>query len=89
MSGRNSCDIFPGAIHFGGTRVVMGRRITLQPEWWSMLFNLLGPLEVLDDEETVTVPGLHQRRALAFLLLHPNTPVSTNRLIDALWDGSF
>lgn len=51
-----------------------------------MLFNLLGPLELIGENGPVPVSGIHQRRALAFLLLHANSTVSTVRLAGALWD---
>jgi predicted ATPase/DNA-binding SARP family transcriptional activator len=49
-------------------------------------FRLLGPVEVLgDDGEPLAVPGKRPRALLALLLLNPNQPVSTERLIDAVW----
>ena len=51
-----------------------------------MEFRLLGPVEVLgDDGEPVAVPGKRPRALLALLLLDANRPVSTERLIDAIW----
>src|SRR5688572_7555925 len=51
-----------------------------------MEFRILGPLEVLDDGRRVDLGGAKQRALLAVLLLNPNQVVSTDRLIDALWD---
>jgi YVTN family beta-propeller protein len=49
-------------------------------------FRILGPLEVLDDDgRRVDLAAGRQRTLLAALLLHANTVVSTDRLIDALW----
>ena len=48
-------------------------------------FKLLGPLEVEIDGRVVAISGRRQRSLLGLLLLHANTPVSRDRLIDALW----
>jgi DNA-binding SARP family transcriptional activator len=50
-----------------------------------MHFRILGPLEVLDQGEGVSIGGSKQRALLALLLLHANEPLSTDRLVDALW----
>ena len=52
-----------------------------------MDFRILGPLEVLDGDRPVALPGPRQRSLLAFLLLHANQVVSSDRLIDELWPG--
>jgi DNA-binding SARP family transcriptional activator/tetratricopeptide (TPR) repeat protein len=51
-----------------------------------MEFRILGPLEVLENGRTVDLGGAKQRALLAILLLHANEVVSTDRLIDALWE---
>jgi predicted ATPase/DNA-binding SARP family transcriptional activator len=52
-------------------------------------FRLLGPLEVLgDDGVPVPLGGRRPRALLAQLLLAPNTPVSTDSLIDGIWGES-
>jgi DNA-binding SARP family transcriptional activator/DNA-binding beta-propeller fold protein YncE len=51
-------------------------------------FRLLGPLEVVVDGARLPLAGERQRALLALLLLHPNEPVSTERVIDELWGGS-
>jgi DNA-binding SARP family transcriptional activator/ABC-type glycerol-3-phosphate transport system substrate-binding protein len=48
-------------------------------------FRLLGPLEVLRGDEAVPLGGPKQRIVLAHLLLHANSVVTVERLIDALW----
>jgi DNA-binding SARP family transcriptional activator len=49
-------------------------------------FRILGPLTVIDDEgRTVALGGLRQRCFLALLLLSPNTVLSVDALIDAIW----
>jgi DNA-binding SARP family transcriptional activator len=53
-----------------------------------MEFRVLGPLEVIDDGEPVPLGGAKQRALLAVLLLHANTVVSRDRLIDELWGTS-
>jgi len=49
-------------------------------------FRILGPLEVVDGGRTLDVGGQKQRVLLASLLLEANHVVSSDRLIDALWD---
>ena len=51
-----------------------------------MEFRILGPLEVVEDGHVLDVGGAKQRALLAFLLLHANEVVSTDRLIEALWE---
>ena len=48
-------------------------------------FLLLGPLEVRAGGNRVPVPGAKERRLLALLLLHANTVVSADRLLEELW----
>ncbi|HWT25436.1 MAG TPA: BTAD domain-containing putative transcriptional regulator, partial [Solirubrobacteraceae bacterium] len=50
-----------------------------------MEFRILGPLEVRDRRGVVTLGGSKPRAVLAVLLLHPNEPVSAERLALALW----
>ena len=49
-------------------------------------FKILGPLEVLEGGHTVSFPGAKHRALLAMLLLHSNQMVSTEHLIDAVWE---
>ncbi|MFC7496062.1 MULTISPECIES: BTAD domain-containing putative transcriptional regulator [unclassified Nocardioides] len=46
---------------------------------------LLGPLELRVDGTAVDVPGAQRRALLALLALADGRPVSTDRLVDALW----
>jgi DNA-binding SARP family transcriptional activator len=48
-------------------------------------FRVLGPLEVLDAGRPLELGPPRQRALLAFLLLHANEVVSTDRLAEALW----
>src|SRR5207253_2399607 len=49
-------------------------------------FRILGPLEVLaDDDEPLPLGGQKQRALLAVLLLRAREVVSTGFLVDALW----
>jgi DNA-binding SARP family transcriptional activator len=50
-----------------------------------MEFRILGPLEVLEGDLPVPLPGRRQRSLLALLLLHANEVVSSDRLVDVLW----
>ncbi|HWQ02387.1 MAG TPA: winged helix-turn-helix domain-containing protein, partial [Gaiellaceae bacterium] len=51
-----------------------------------MEFRILGPLEVFSDGQALDLGGAKQRALLAVLLLDANNVVSTDRLIDALWE---
>ena len=51
-----------------------------------MEFRILGPLEVREDGAPVRSGVRSSGRLLAILLLHANEVVSTEGLIDALWD---
>jgi DNA-binding SARP family transcriptional activator/ABC-type branched-subunit amino acid transport system substrate-binding protein len=51
-----------------------------------MDFHLLGPLEVWDRDHAVRIGEGRQRSLLAFLLLHHDEPIASERLIDALWE---
>jgi DNA-binding SARP family transcriptional activator len=50
-----------------------------------MEFGILGPLEVLDGDRAVALPGPRQRSLLVLLLLNANQVISSDRLIDELW----
>jgi WD40 repeat protein/DNA-binding SARP family transcriptional activator len=50
-----------------------------------MDFQILGPLEVRSEHGVVALGGSKPRAVLAVLLLHPNEPVSAERLAVALW----
>jgi DNA-binding SARP family transcriptional activator len=49
-------------------------------------FRVLGPLEVVEGGRALELGGLKQRALLACLLLDANRVVSTDRLVDALWE---
>ncbi len=51
-------------------------------------FRILGPLEVVENGGPIDLGGQKQRALLAMLLLHPNVVVSTDRLIDAVWEDA-
>lgn len=48
---------------------------------------ILGPLEVRDGDTDLAPSGGQQRKLLAILLLHADEAVSSDLLIDELWDG--
>src|SRR5436305_4218421 len=50
-----------------------------------MEFRILGPLEVIDDGRPLRLERRLSRALLAYLLLHANEPVSSDRLVDQLW----
>src|SRR3954470_22432912 len=53
-----------------------------------MEFRVLGPLEVLADGRALDLGGQKQRALLAILLIEANRVVSSDRLIDALWEDA-
>src|SRR5262245_49909861 len=50
-------------------------------------FRILGPLEIHADGAAVELPRKKQRALLALLVLHAGEVVSTDTLIDELWEG--
>ena len=52
-----------------------------------MRYGVLGQLELHDGGVKVPIAQGHQRLLLAVLLVHANEPVSSERLVDALWTG--
>jgi DNA-binding SARP family transcriptional activator len=46
---------------------------------------LLGPLELRNDAGVIRLAGARPRALVAILALHANEPLSTERLVDALW----
>jgi YVTN family beta-propeller protein len=50
-------------------------------------FRLLGPLQVTGGDSTFRIPAGKPRALLVLLALHPNEPLSTDRIVEALWDG--
>jgi predicted ATPase/DNA-binding SARP family transcriptional activator len=51
-----------------------------------MEFRILGPLEVVVDGRALDLGGPKQRALLALLVMEANRVVSSDRLIDALWE---
>ena len=51
-----------------------------------MQFRILGPLEIVGDDGPITVHRGKEQALLAFMLLHPNELLPSERLIDELWD---
>src|SRR5215471_5622266 len=52
-----------------------------------MRFRILGSLEIEGDDGPITVHRGKEQALLAFMLLHPNELLPSERLIDELWDG--
>src|SRR6266850_3471842 len=48
-------------------------------------FRVLGPLAVVEDGRSIPLDRQRMRALLAFLLLHANEPVSSDRRIDEVW----
>ena len=53
-----------------------------------MDYGILGPLQVRDRDRELSLGSPRLRALLGLLLLHRNEPVSSERLIDELWDGA-
>jgi DNA-binding SARP family transcriptional activator/tetratricopeptide (TPR) repeat protein len=52
-----------------------------------MDYRILGPLEIRARDRLVPLRGVRQRELMAVLLLRANEIVSSDRLIDELWEG--
>lgn len=52
-----------------------------------MEFRILGPLQVIGAGGAVTIGGSRERALLARLLVSANQVVSSERLIEDVWDG--
>ena len=50
-------------------------------------FRILGPLEVLRDGELIEIRSQQQRALLCLLLINANAVVSTDIILDSVWDG--
>jgi DNA-binding SARP family transcriptional activator len=50
-------------------------------------FKILGPLEVTGDDGPIALGGPKQRALVALLLLHADETLSTDRIVDELWNG--
>ncbi len=53
-----------------------------------MEFRILGPLEVFEDGAALDLGAQKHRALLAVLVIHANEVVSTDRLVDALWEDA-
>jgi predicted ATPase/DNA-binding SARP family transcriptional activator len=61
-------------------------RVTTAPST-RVEFRVLGPVEALVEDAPVRLGGRRQRWLLALLLVEPGRTVSSDRLIDELWQG--
>ena len=53
-----------------------------------MRIEVLGPVNVELDGRPLSVGGSQQRRLLGLLVVHRGHAVSTERIVDALWNGA-
>ena len=51
-----------------------------------MEYRILGPFDIRQAGESLHLGGGRQRALLALLVLHANTVVSIDRIIDSLWE---
>jgi SARP family transcriptional regulator, regulator of embCAB operon len=51
-------------------------------------FSVLGPVEAFRDGRRCTPSAAKPRALLALLLMHPNEPLSTERIVDELWGSA-
>ena len=52
-----------------------------------MRFRVLGPMRVWDGNEWAAIRAAQQRTVLALLLIESGRPVTSDRLIDEIWEG--
>lgn len=52
-----------------------------------MEFRVLGPLQIVENRESLPIGGTTRRALLAYLLFRANRAVPSDELIDAVWDG--
>src|SRR5829696_7338971 len=50
-----------------------------------MDYRILGPLEAVDGDRTLSLGGSRQKAVLSFLLLHGNQAVTRDVIVDELW----
>ena len=79
----------PSGNRTGNTTVIRrpadtGGTVTAQEKL--MEFRILGPLEVVDGEQPIVLRRGKECALLAYLVLHANEVVPSERLIDELWD---
>src|SRR6478672_10304061 len=53
-----------------------------------MEFRILGSLEISDNGHVLALGSVRQLALVALLLVHRNEAVSTERIVDQLWEGS-
>ncbi len=53
----------------------------------NVVLRVLGPLEVVQDNQPIRLPGPKPTALLAMLAVHAGTAVSRDRLVDLLWHG--
>src|SRR5215813_4188077 len=51
-------------------------------------FRILGPLEVVDENGPLPISGPKQRALLALFLIHAGEVLSTDQIVDVLWNGN-
>src|SRR5687768_14402611 len=52
-----------------------------------MRFRVLGPMRVWDGSQWAAIRAAQQRTVLALLLIESGRPVTSDRLIDEIWEG--
>jgi DNA-binding SARP family transcriptional activator/class 3 adenylate cyclase/WD40 repeat protein len=89
---RSGCTFGPAsAVHLKGlpgpvlAHEVAWEPLPYEPSGQRLAFRVLGPLEVFDGNQPVSVGGAKERRVLGLLLARVNSPVSIDALVDAVW----
>jgi DNA-binding SARP family transcriptional activator/tetratricopeptide (TPR) repeat protein len=72
--------------HFGNDRALKSTAIMMAKGMSGVEFRLLGPVELATATGPVPIGGVKPRTLLASLLLETGRVVSTERLIDVIWD---
>ena len=82
-SEQGECGLLPSCDHQPGTLVTMVKYVVDD-----MQIRVLGQVDVLGAGGEIDVGGPRQRRLLGALAAHPNTVVSTERLVEIVWEDN-
>ncbi len=77
----------PATLAAEGRRVAPGSEDESTRRFATMEFHVLGPVRVTEGGRSLALGGPKQRLVLALLIAEGGRTVSTDRLIDSVWDG--
>src|SRR5437879_11680233 len=81
----------PQAPHNGRPTTAQRRRDVAERGCYNRFvteFRILGPLEVVGPQGPLPLSGPKQRALLGLLLIHAGEVLSTDQIVDVLWDRS-